>query len=86
MSLVRYIDCDNAYEDLLSLLKRTIVQDDEGNWWVRITAADEDLVPVSLLTDIQCGDNLSIEDIIRSLLMIDDVTGEVSFAVYNTTP
>jgi hypothetical protein len=83
MSLLRYIDCDNAYVDLPSLLKQTIVQDEAGNWWIRVTAADEDLVQVSLLTGIECGDTLSIEDILRNLLMIDTETGELSWAVYN---
>lgn len=86
MSLLRYIDCDNAYEDLLSLLKQTLVEDDDGNWWIRITAADEDLVPVSLLTGIECGDTMSIEDILRSLIIIDSETGELSWAIYNATP
>jgi hypothetical protein len=85
MSLSRYINCDNAYEDLLSLIKKTLTQDDEGNLYFRITAADEDLVPVSILTEVECGDNDSLEDILRKLLMIDDETGEISWAVYNVS-
>lgn len=83
MSLLRYIDCDNAYVDLLSLLKQTLVQDEDGDWYIRVTAADESEIPVSILTEIECGDTLSVEDILRNLLMIDTETGELSWAVYN---
>ncbi len=83
MSLIRYIDCQNASDDLLSLLKRAIVQDDDGNWYIRITVADNSEIPISILTDIQCGDSTSIEDIIKNLLFVDSDTGELSFAVYN---
>ena len=83
MSLLRYIDCDNAYVDLLSLLKQTLVQDEDGNWYIRVIASDESETLVSIIEGIQCGDNLSIEDILRNLLMIDTETGELSWAVYN---
>jgi hypothetical protein len=83
MSLLRYIDCDNAYVDLLSLLKQTLVQDEDGNWYIRVIAADESDIPVSVLTGVECGDTMSIEDILRNLLMIDTETGEISWAIYN---
>ena len=83
MSLLRYIDCDNAHVDLLSLLKQTLVQDEDGNWFIRVIATDDSETPVSILTDIQCGDTMSIEDILRNLLMVDTETGELSWAIYN---
>jgi hypothetical protein len=83
MSLVRYIDCDNAYEDLLSLLKRMLVIDDDGHWWLRITALSEEDIPVSVTSGIDCGDTDSLEDILRSLIMVDPDTGELSLAIYN---
>jgi hypothetical protein len=81
MSLIRYIDCDNAYEDLLSLLKKMLVQDDAGNWWIRITALTD--IPVSIISGIDCGETDSVEDILRNLIMVDSETGELSLAVYN---
>lgn len=81
MSILRYIDCDNAYEDLLSLLKKMLVQDEDGNWWIRVTALTD--IPVSIISGIDCGETDSIEDILRNLIMVDSETGELSLAIYN---
>jgi len=83
MSYIRYIDCDNKFESLLSLLKQTIVEDDLGNWWVRVVAADPEETPVSILTEIECGENVEPGDIIRNLLVYND-DGDLAWAVYNS--
>ena len=83
MSYLRYIDCDNNYESLLSLLKQIIVEDDLGNWWIRVVAADPDETPVSILTEIECGENVNPEDIFKNLLVYDD-DGNLAVAVYNS--
>lgn len=84
MSYVRYIDCENTYQTLLSLLKQTLVQDDDGNWYIRVVGADPAEYPVSILTDIECGDDyLTLEAIVKSLLVYDD-DGNLAFAVYNS--
>ena len=84
MSYVRYIDCENNNETLLSLLKKTIVQDDDGNWYIRVVAADETELPLSILTDIQCGEELTPESIIKNLLVYND-DGDLAWQVYDTT-
>jgi len=84
MSYIRYIDCDNNYESLLSLLKQTIVEDDLGNWWIRVVAADPDETPVSILTEIECGEDwLAMEEILKNLLVYND-DGDLAWAVYNS--
>lgn len=83
MSYIRYIDCDNKFESLLSLLKQTIVEDDLGNWWVRVVAADPEETPVSILTEIECGENVEPGVIIRNLLVYND-DGDLAWAVYNS--
>jgi len=83
MSYIRYIDCDNKFESLLSLLKQTIVEDDLGNWWVRVVAADPEETPVSILTEVECGENVEPGDIIRNLLVYND-DGDLAWAVYNS--
>jgi len=85
MSILRYIDCENADDDLLSLIKRTIVQDDEGNWYFRVTEISDEDLPISLISEIECGDTDSLLDLLRNMLFIDTETGNLSWAVYNVS-
>jgi hypothetical protein len=85
MSYVRYINCDNTSETLLSLLKQTILTDEDGNWYIRVVAADETELPLSVLTDIECGEEPTLESIIKNLLVYDD-DGNLAWNVYDTTP
>jgi hypothetical protein len=86
MSLIRYIDCDNAYEDFESALKATLVFDTDTGQLIgpRIFDVSDSDLPVSALTEIQCGDNLSIADIWRHLLAYDE-SGNLGWLVYNTS-
>lgn len=85
MSIVRYIDCENTEQTLLSLLKQTIVTDDDGNWYIRVVSADEDELPLSILTEIECGEEPTLESIIKNLLVYND-DGDLCWYVYDTTP
>ena len=82
MSYLRYIDCINTSETLLSLLKQTLLQDEDGNWYLRVCVADDEETPVSILTDIQCGEEPILESIIKNLLVYND-DGELCWQVYN---
>lgn len=84
MSYVRYINCENTSETLLSLLKQTLLQDEDGNWYIRVVAADETELPLSVLTDIECGEEPTLESIIKNLLVYND-DNELCFQVYDTT-
>lgn len=82
MSLIRYIDCDNKQESLLSLFKRIIVQDDDGNWYVRVCPADAAETPVSILTDYECMDEYQFfEAIFRNMICQND-DGDLCLAIY----
>lgn len=82
MSIVRYIDCDNTNETLLSLLKQTLLQDEDGNWYIRVVAADDEDLPISVLTEVDCDDNdLTLESIIKNLLVYND-DGDLSWYTY----
>ena len=82
MSLTRHIDCENNQESLLSLVKRIIVQDDSGNWYVRVCPADATVTPVSILTEIECNDKYKFFDaIFRNLICVND-DGDLCLAVY----
>jgi hypothetical protein len=83
MSYVRYINCENTSETLLSLLKQTLLQDEDGNWYIRVVAADETELPLSVLTDIQCGEEPTLESIIKNLLVYND-DGDLCFQVYDS--
>lgn len=85
MSIIRYIDCNNTSETLLSLLKQTIVQDDDGNWYIRVVSADDTELPLSVLSDIECGEEPTLESIIKNLLVYND-DGDLAWYVYDTTP
>jgi len=81
MSVLRYIECNDP-SSLLSLLKRIIVQDDDGNCWVRVCAADATETPVSILTEIECNDEYKFFDaIFRNLICIND-DGDLCLAIY----
>ena len=83
MSLVKYIDCTNTNETLLSLLKQTLLQDDDGNWYIRVVAADDTELPLSILTEFDCEDFESLESIIKNLLVYND-DGDLAWSVYNS--
>ena len=84
MSYARYIDCENNQDSLLSLLKRIIVQDDDGNWFLRVCAADPTETPVSILTEIECNDEYKFFDaIFRNLIQIND-DGDLCLAIYQS--
>lgn len=85
MSIIRYIDCNNTSETLLSLLKQTILKDDDGNWYIRVVSADDTELPLSVLTDIECGEEPTLESIIKNLLVYND-DGDLAWYVYDTTP
>lgn len=85
MSIIRYIDCNNTSETLLSLLKQTILRDDDGNWYIRVVSADDTELPLSVLTDIECGEEPTLESIIKNLLVYND-DGDLAWYVYDTTP
>ena len=87
MSLLRYIDCENTQESLLSLLKRTIVEDDDGNWYLRVFAMDTDEIPVSILTELECGEDwITLDAIVKNLLVYDNVEETWGWAVYSPEP
>ena len=84
MSITRYIDCTNTSETLLSLLKQTLLTDGD-NWYIRVVAADDDELPLSVLTDFDCDDaDLTVESIIKNLLVYND-EGQLCWYVYNTS-
>lgn len=85
MSITRYIDCINTSETLLSLLKQTILQDDDGNWYIRVVSADDALLPLSILSEIECGEEPTLESIIKNLLVYND-DGDLAWYCYDTTP
>ena len=85
MSITRYIDCINTSETLLSLLKQTILQDDDGNWYIRVVSADDTELPLSVLSEIECGEEPTLESIIKNLLVYND-DNELCWYVYDSTP
>ena len=82
MSILRYTDCDNKDDSIESLVKRTVVKDEDGNLYFRVCLSEAGAIPVSILTEIECNDEYKFwEAIVRKLLAYDE-DGNLCWMVY----